>query len=192
MRLEIRPADEQDCDLLIALIDQASEGVIPELWSAFAPAGVTATEVGKGLVLSEDGPFSFRNALIAEIDGENSGGMICYPITPEAAAVEPGLPEFIQPLMKLEARAVGKMYINVVATLPHAQGRGIGTALLARAEEMARTRGAPGVALIVAASNTAALRLYANNGFVEIAREPFDVSSLGHPPTEALLMIKPV
>ena len=68
--------------------------------------------------------------------------------------------------------------------------QGAGSALLDAAERQAHDRACPGLALIVAASNVNAMRVYLRAGYVERARRPFDLSGFGAEPTEAVLMVK--
>lgn len=70
------------------------------------------------------------------------------------------------------------------------RGQGLGTALLDEAEARALDRGCPGLALVVATSNTGAVHAYVQAGYREMARRPFDLSDFGLEPTEALLMVK--
>ena len=63
---------------------------------------------------------------------------------------------------------------------------------MAEASDQAGAAGCPAMALIVAASNGAATGLYRKLGFAEQDRCLFDVSAYGQPPTDALLMVKPL
>ncbi len=58
----------------------------------------------------------------------------------------------------------------LVAVAPVLRGRGIGSALMQRAIDSARRRGAESMHLEVRASNTAALKLYHRHHFSEIGR----------------------
>jgi ribosomal-protein-alanine N-acetyltransferase len=60
--------------------------------------------------------------------------------------------------------------VQTVAVAPAAQGGGLGSRLLRRLLDQAAQRGARTVLLEMAAGNGAARRLYARNGFEQIAR----------------------
>jgi ribosomal protein S18 acetylase RimI-like enzyme len=60
--------------------------------------------------------------------------------------------------------------INAIAVWPHAEGRGVGRRLLASAEEAARARSSPSLALATGETNTRARRLFESGGFVQFAR----------------------
>ncbi|MDU8928730.1 GNAT family N-acetyltransferase [Alisedimentitalea sp. MJ-SS2] len=148
------------------------------------------TAVGFGLVTAEEGDFSYRNGFVAESGGAELGGMIGYalPLQPQPAG--PDTPEVFVGVEELAQLVPGYWYINVMATIPEGRRQGAGAALLSEAEGRARAMSCPGLALIVAASNDAAIRVYQRAGYAERARRPFDVSAFGQEPTQAVLMAK--
>ena len=89
--------------------------------------------------------------LVAELDGAVVGYLKLKPWTP--------LPE--------NAHVLG---VQGVAVDPTARSRGVGSALLAAAEQAARERGATKLRLGVFGSNPRAQALYARHGFVEEGR----------------------
>jgi len=190
MTTTFRPATPEDIDLLFEVVDQASEGVLPALWAEFAPEGVDPEDIGRGMVLAEEGPFSHRSAVVVERDGAALGAMIGFPMA--EAVDDESVPPAFAPVKALEAKAVGDWYVNMIAVLPEARGKGLGVGLIAEAERRARAEGCPAVALIVAESNTGAAGFYRNLGFVERDRRAFDASAFGAAPTDALLMVKPL
>ena len=116
--------------------------------------------------------------------------MIGYalPLQPQPAALD--TPEVFVGVEELAQLVPGHWYINVMATIPEGRRQGVGAALLGEAERQARNMSCPGLALIVAASNEAAISVYRRAGYAERARRPFDVSAFGQEPTEAVLMAK--
>ena len=190
MSIETRQATVQDADLLLRVIDLASEGVLPAMWADYAPDGMDPTEIGRAMVLEDTGPFSHRAATVIERDGEAMGAMIAYPMSGETSD-EPVPPAF-EPLKALDAQMVGDWYINMFAILPEARGQGLGARLMAQAEAQAKAAGHSAIALIVAESNGSATGFYRTLGFTEQDRCPFDTSAYGAPPTEAILMVKAI
>lgn len=186
----IRKATPEDAPHLERVVDMASEGLVPAIWSEMAPEGMDGSAVGRALITAEDGDFSYRNALIVEHDGAVAGGLIGnpLPLTPEPIGQD--VPEVFVPVKELENLVPGYWYINVVAVDPHCRGQGLGAALLNAAERRARDSRCPGLALVVAASNATAIRAYEPTGYRERARRPFDLSGFGVEPTDALLMVK--
>ena len=92
---------------------------------------------------------------------------------------------------KLEAMAIGSWYINVVATLPEARGRGFGSRLLAMADEITDATGCTGTSLVVSDANTSARHLYQSGGYRAVATEPIVKEDWVDPGENWVLMIKP-
>ncbi len=186
----VRSATPEDAPILIRVIDMASDGLIPALWDGMASEGLDGSAVGQALVSAEDGEFSYRHGFVLEQDGSPVGGMIGYPLPTTAKPVGPEVPDAFVAIEELANLVPGYWYINVVAMMPEARGKGLGAALLQEAEAQARSSGCPGLALIVVATNVGAIRAYARAGYREVARRPFELEELGVVPTEALLMTK--
>lgn len=168
----------------------ASEGLIPALWDRMAPEGMDGSAVGQALVSEEDGVFSYQHGFVLEQDGSPIGGMIGYPLPATAEPAGPEVPDAFVAVEELANLVPGYWYINVVAMLPEARGKGLGAALLNEAEAQARHSGCPGLALVVAATNDGAIHAYARAGYREVARRPFELREFGFKSTEALLMTK--
>ena len=64
------------------------------------------------------------------------------------------------------------LYIDRLGVDPARQGAGLGSWLLARLEEVARSRGAPGMSLETAEMMDHLIRLYRRNGFEIVGRGP--------------------
>jgi ribosomal protein S18 acetylase RimI-like enzyme len=110
---------------------------------------------------------------MAEIDGEVAGGLVDYRLDdPYDTGDLEALPEFVRPMVRLEAQAPGTWYVNVLATFPEFRGQGIGARLLTAAEERARSAGADALSIIVASENRGAHRLYERTGYRQIASAP--------------------
>ena len=60
----------------------------------------------------------------------------------------------------------------MLATYPEHRGKGLGSALLAKAEEVTRALGRTTISLIAEDTHQDALRLYRAKGFTEVARRP--------------------
>lgn len=186
----IRNATAEDAALLVNVIDMASEGLIPAFWDEFAPEDMDGNAVGLAMVTAEDGEFCYHHGFVVEVDGAECGGMIGYPLPTSPEPAGPEVPAIFVPVKELENLVPGYWYINVVAIMPEYRGQGLGTALLREAEVQAQSSKCPGLALVVADSNLAAIRAYERAGYSEKARRPFDLTDFGAESTEALLMIK--
>jgi ribosomal protein S18 acetylase RimI-like enzyme len=168
-----RPATKADASALAVLVDIAGEGMPAYMWSTLAAPGQSALELGRERARRDEGGFSYRNAVIAEIDGEIAASLVGYrlddPYDLEGSLAE--TPDIVRPLVRLEAKAPGSWYVNVLATFPEFRRRGIGARLLAIAAEKAREQGARSLSVIVGSWNDGAARLYGGAGYEPVARE---------------------
>lgn len=170
--MQIREATAGDAGHLTRFINMAADDLPLHFWrKSVGPDGDPWTH-GAARAARETGNFSFRNAWIAEIDGQVAAGMLGYPAETEPGPIDPETPPIFVPLLELEALAPGSWYLNVLATYAPFRGRGCGRALLARAEDAARRAGCPEISLIAEDTHHDALRLYAAHGFREVARRP--------------------
>lgn len=86
--------------------------------------------------------------LIAQEDGERIGFLLLLD----------GLPD--------EVTSMPQGFLAYMAVEPERRGRGVGTALLTAAEDEARRRGLPYMALMVTEENQGARRLYERGGYI--------------------------
>lgn len=75
-------------------------------------------------------------------------------------------------VMILYRRLSGWAHLYSLTVSPHWQGRGVGRALLERAQEDARSRGLRGMRLEVRSDNARARALYAGAGFLVTGERP--------------------
>jgi len=189
----IRPARKSDASHLAVLVDIAGEGMPSEMWGTMKAPGQSLLEFGRSRAARDTGAFSFRNAVMIEVDGEVAGCLIDYRLDdPYDTGDLDALPAAVRPLVELEAQAPGSWYINVLATFPEFRGLGLGSRLLGHAEERARAAGAREASIIVASENEGAVRLYARLGYVERARRPVVTFPGEIRGGDWVLLIKPV
>jgi ribosomal protein S18 acetylase RimI-like enzyme len=173
MAVRLRPATREDAELLARLIDIAGEGFGTYLWSQSAAPGETALDVGRRRAQREDGGFSYRNATLAEVDGKVAALLLGYRLAdPYDAGDLQSVPATVRPLIELEAEAPGTWYVNALAAFPEYRGKGLGTLLLAEAENSARKTRVSSLSIIVAEQNEGAKRLYERAGYRAVARRP--------------------
>ena len=81
-------------------------------------------------------------------------------------------------------------YVSFVGVLPESRGKGIGTKLLEKAEEFARSNNLPLLSLSVIGTNTGAIKLYKNLDFKKIKHNNTVLGSLLFGVTEYYYMEK--
>jgi ribosomal protein S18 acetylase RimI-like enzyme len=173
MTLTVRPARISDASALAVLVDIAGEGGPNYMWSMLAAPGQSTLEIGRDRARREEGGFSYRNATLAEVNGEVAGSLIGYRLDdPYDLTGLDELPELVRPLVRLEAQAPGSWYVNVLATFPEFRGQSIGTKLLEVAETRGQEEGVSAMSVIVGSWNEGAARLYARCGYAHVANEP--------------------
>lgn len=187
--MEIREARAADAPHLVRFINMAADDLPLHFWrGAVGPDG-DPWALGRERAARETGSFSYRNAWLAEVDGAVAACLLGY-AAEDPGPIDPDTPPIFVPLLELEALAPGSWYLNVLATDEAFRGRGLGRALLARAEAIARAAGHDRVSLIAADTHRDALRLYAAKGYREIARRPVVKDDWEVDASEWILFIK--
>jgi ribosomal protein S18 acetylase RimI-like enzyme len=173
--VRLRQARESDALDLACLIDSASRGLALWLWSTLRKPDQATIEVARHRIRTlTASPHYYGAFTVSEIDGVVAGALTgrLLPIPYERGDAA-DLPDAFAPVLELEAVAAGTWYLNVISVYPEFRGRGLGSALLAKAEAIATLSEASQMSLIVEAVNAGALTLYLRHGFVEWARRPY-------------------
>jgi len=169
-RMQIREATAADAAHLVRFINMAADDLPLHFWQKTVGPEGDPWALGAERAARESGNFSYRNAWLAEVEGEVAACLLGYPAEEEPGPIAPETPAIFVPLLQLEALAPGSWYLNVLATYAPFRGKGLGQALLAHAETVARQGGHGAISLIAADTHHAALRLYAAQGYHEVAR----------------------
>ncbi|MCW5715244.1 MAG: GNAT family N-acetyltransferase [Bauldia sp.] len=186
----IRPAATADAAHLAVLVDIAAQGLAVRMWQGLAAPGQSPLDFGRARALRETGGFSYRNAFLAEADGAVAGLLVGYPLMGGAVDLS-DVPPLVRPMTELEAEVPGHWYVNVLAVYPEFRGRGIGGRLLDHADAVGRAASPVGMAIIVAASNDGARRLYRRHGYGQAGSRPSVPDPALHDPGAWLLLRKP-
>lgn len=165
--LKLRPATRADAAHMAQFVNLAGEGMPYYLWSKATDGD--PWDHGRKRAERDEGGFSWRNTVIADIADEPAGAIITYLTCDTPDPIHDETPAMFVPLIELENMVPGTRYVNVLATYAEHRGNGIGTALLKHALEIP---GANGMSIIVADRNETAARLYHSLGFREHTRRP--------------------
>ncbi len=184
----LRLARADDAPVLARLVNYAGEGMPLHLWTGKAEPGEDPWAVGarRQAQKAEQGK-------IVVID-EGAGpvaGLTGYPIGPVPEPTD-GIPAMFVPLQELENQALESWYVNVLAALPEARGRGLGSLLLGVAETIARDLSLRRLSIIVADANRGARRLYERQGYVESGRRPMVKDGWKTGASEWVLLLKSI
>jgi len=186
-----RRATPDDAPALAELINFAGEGLPLYLWGKMAEPGESAWDVGCRRARREAGSFSYRNAVVAEVEGRVIASLVGYPLPDQPEPIDDAsLPPMFVPMQELENLAPGTWYVNVLASYPEFRGQGYGTRLLEIAERLATEAGKAGLSIIVADANAGARRLYERSGYREIATRPMVKEGWESPGESWVLLVK--
>jgi ribosomal protein S18 acetylase RimI-like enzyme len=169
VRCTLRPARREDAPLLAELVNYAGEGLSLYVWSRSAGPDHTGWDVGRRHAACEEGSISYRNATVIEHNGNAAGCLIGRGIGSSPAPIPSDMPAVFLPLKELENLAPDTWYVNVLAVRPQFRRAGLGTRLLAHADDIASERGHRGLSIIVSDANRGARRLYERFGYEEAA-----------------------
>lgn len=164
----------------------SSDGVADYIWSGLAQPGEDPLSIGQRRYAREDTAFSYLNCTIIEQDGRVIGMLVAFPMHVDPSATESD--PVLAPYSRLEED--GSYYICGMAVMPGHRGHGLGTRLLALAEEQARERGFGKLSLIVFEQNRGAKKLYDRHAYREAARAAVVPHPLIHYTGDAILMVK--
>lgn len=170
--MDIRKATASDAAHLVRFINMAADDLPLHFWRKTVGPDGDPLALGAERAARETGSFSYRNAWLAEIDGEIAACLLGYPADTEPGPIDPDTPPIFVPLIELEALAPGAWYLNVLATDEGFRGKGLASALLAHAETIATDAGHDTISLITADTHPDARRLYTSKGYQPVARRP--------------------
>ena len=187
--VSLRPARREDCASIARLYRMAADGVADYIWSTLAEPGEDLLEVGRRRYEREGTAFSYQNCTVADAGGAVVGLLMAFPMlrdpaAPAAQEVDPVL----APYAGLEEDR--SYYVAGVSAAPEWRGRGIGSRLLALAEEQARGLELDCLSLVCFEENAAAKRLYDRLGYRVVARAAVVPHPLIGHTGDALLLVK--
>ena len=190
--MEIREARASDAAHLVRFINMAADDLPLHFWRETVGPEGDPWALGEERAARETGSFSYRNAWLAEVEGAVAACLLGYAAEADPGPIDPDTPPIFAPLLELEALAPGSWYLNVLATYEAFRGRGLASALLARAEGIAAAAGHDTISLIAADAHRDALRLYAAKGYRQVARRPVVKEGWEVEAREWILFTKPV
>ena len=137
----------------------------------------------------EDTQYSWRYALIAEVNGTKAGAIVGYDGA-ELHALRNGTFEVLSQTIGrvpniVDETEAGEYYLDSVAVLPEFRGKGVGRALVNAFCDRSFALGHRRVGLIVDRENPMAERLYTSLGFERVGTRLFFGHQMWHLQREA-------
>ena len=166
--LFIRPARREDCFEIARLLLMASEGLAEFVWGSMAQPGESPIDTGARRCATDAITCSYRNCFIAELANTTVGMLNSFPMEKRENSDDQRDKGISQPFIELQD--YGSLFVAGVVVYPNRRGRGIGSRLLATAEQQAVFFGLDRLSLICLEQNQDAMRFYNRLGFREIDR----------------------
>ena len=165
--MDIRPATKNDCLAIAELALIAGDDIPGYFWADSQRPEQSLAEAGAERARSQTANFSWRNAWLACVDGETAAMLLAYRLPAAADNDEDpaDFPDFIRPAIELEQCVPESFYVNMLAAYPRFRGQGLGSALMARVDGLAREAGCDLISIEVFEANQGALRLYHRLGY---------------------------
>jgi ribosomal protein S18 acetylase RimI-like enzyme len=176
-KITIREAESRDAKVIAQVVAMA----IGDTQALHAYCGEDYYEVLTEVAVAEDTQYSWRNSLIAEVEGQTAGAIVGYngallnklrkgtlEIVRKHTGHTPDIPD--------ETEA-GEFYLDSIATLPSFRGMGIASTLINALRDKAFAEGHKCIGLIVDMDNPQAEKLYTSLGFERVGTRLF----FGHP-----------
>lgn len=173
MQITYRNGQMEDAYRLAELVDIASGGVVAYLFSDLVP-GFTPVQVLARIMEDDLAHRSYKNAIVAEHDGDIVGMALSYPakyyeMTEEMRQFFPRERlDFLQHFF--EARVEESWLLDALAVDTEVRKQGLGGRLIDQTKARALANGFNSLSLLAFADNESAVRLYRQCGF-EVVRE---------------------
>ncbi len=170
---KFRPAEKEDCKKLAELINIASGGIVEYLFHDLVP-GTTPVQVVAHNLESENSPYSYRSAVVAEEENDVIGMSLSFPssyhkITNTMRNYFPA--DRMEHLRHFYASGVQDSWLlDALCVIESHRRRGIGENLISLTKEKAVKNGCRNLSLIAFADNALAIPFYKRTGFEIVER----------------------
>lgn len=159
---------KEDSSEIARLINKASRGIVEFLFHDLIK-DFNPTDMISFSLKENKNHHTFKNCIIAEIDGSIRGMIFFYPsqfqgLDEETRTFVPK--ERLDHLMEIFQKSIpNSIYIDALCVDDQYNNKGIATELISRAKKNATKKGYESLSLIVMKENTKALSLYKKFGF---------------------------
>ncbi len=168
-----RPGTEGDIPELASRIKEVSPEVVDTLLKGLLP-GISAEHILTMALRDKSTHYSYRNCVIAEMDGIIAGLLFGYPA--EEHTIPPLMERMVpssrlEPLRELLTMSVpGSLYINTLWVNQEIRGMGMADALMDYARFWAESLGKKSLSLFCWRDNERARAFYLKQGFIPVRK----------------------
>ncbi len=173
MTFRYRTAEKEDCKKLAEMINIASGGIVEYLFHDLVP-GMTPVQVVAHNLESENSPYSYRSAVVAEEENDVIGIALSFPssyhkITNTMRNFFPA--DRLEHLRHFYASRIENSWLLDALCVNESHRRnGIGENLISLTKEKAVENGYNALSLTVFADNVVAIPFYKRTGFEIVER----------------------
>lgn len=176
MNIAIRAGRIEDTNIIAHAIAMA----IGDIGTMVHYCGENYIGVLEEIARLDDSQYSYKNALVAEVNGHVAGAIVAY----DGALLYPLREKTLSVIHKYnpsfeivdDETQAGEYYLDSIGILPDFRGMGIGRALLLALQEHVAKAHHPCIGLLVDYDNARAERLYQSVGFKRVGTKLF----IGH------------
>ena len=150
-------------------------------------------DIGERIYKIPQQGYSYRSTTIVETNGQVCGMLLAFPMSDSSPRNPENRPSVdddnvFAPYIYLEEP--NSWYICGIAFYPQYQGQGLGTKMMAMANEQAKEAGFNQLSLVAFEENTGSVRLYKRLGYRVVDRAPIVPHPMIHTSGDALLMAR--
>lgn len=183
MNIEFRPAEPEEVAELARIIQATSGGLVDYMLTGIIPF-TSPLQILSSQVIIEDSPFSYRNCIVCEEEGEIIGLLLAYPWDKQVMA------DMLRRYLAKEKYAVvmelmnsaepDSLFINTFWVTERYRGQGLADVLMDVAVDWAKREGFGRLSLHVWKDNSRAVRFYERQGFKSTRSFAFPQHKLLH------------
>lgn len=168
-----RWATPDDLPTVALLYDMANEGLIADVWGKEAKEGETWVDVCCRYMMQEQSEISYKNTIVAEVDGKVVGALIFFPLADPMPKIDfAQIPAHMRSFFELKDMVPGSLFIRDIGVFPEYRGRRIATTMLNIAFNLGFQAGFKTGSVIVHETNVKQLAHYYKRGMKLVASRP--------------------
>lgn len=135
MTVTIRAAHSSDAPAIAELMNMAGEGMPMAFWDEVSSPGEAALNTGATRCALDEGVFSWRHSVMAELHGEVAGMILVHDMSDVPNTISEEVHPLFRPLVLLSNLDRSARAVNTLATYPKYRRGGVATALLKHVED---------------------------------------------------------
>lgn len=141
MSLVLRAGTQRDAAHIARLADVAGEGLPGAYWTDIGMRGQDPLKLGQERAARDDGVFTWRHVIMAEVDDEIAGMILTHPTNDAPFAFDETVHPLFRPFVRLINAARYATSVNLLGVYPNYRRQKVATALVQEVEDASFARG---------------------------------------------------